>query len=368
MPDSKPLLSVTSFKSKRAFGYLACMISCCFTFFFIYGYSQPPVITDSLPIQGSVILPDSLAKLHITSINIVGNKRTKSYIILREVQFKQGDSLNAGSVASNLEQARRQVHNLNLFSEVSITLAMLSANEIAINILVREKWYIYPTPQFQLADRNFNEWLNRYNADFNRVVYGVKFSHYNLSGRGDQLRIFLLTGYSRNISVSYSSPASDQSLTKGFRISAGYTQNREVLYKTNYNNTQAQFRKPGFVRRNVFGSIAYQKRKGFFKRQFFNVTYSYVNVNDSIIDPKYNSNYLNSSKSSAGIIDFGYSFSYSNTDNINYPLDGMIFGFTALKRGLGLTGGINMFTLSAAYSKYFPHKKIGIVRCCLIQK
>jgi outer membrane protein assembly factor BamA len=300
---------------------------------------------------------DSSLKLKVTSIHIFGNHKTKKYIILREIPFKEGDSLVISQLLDTLEQARYQVYNLNLFSETEVSPVIISAHELSVNVTVREKWYIYPTPQFQLVDRNLNEWFKTYEADFNRVVYGLKFAHYNFSGRGDQLRIYLLNGYSRNISFSYNAPYSNSKLTEGFRVSGGYSQNREVAFKTTYNNKLLNFTKPGFVRNNLFATVSYQIRKGFFTRHFFTLGYNYVNLNDSIIDPLYNPNYFNSSKSSLGIIDLSYSIGYSKTDNINYPLKGKIYGFSVLKRGLGFKGGINMLALSAVYSKYITHKK-----------
>ncbi|MEP7163477.1 MAG: POTRA domain-containing protein [Ferruginibacter sp.] len=301
--------------------------------------------------------PDSTLKLKVTAIHISGNKKTKNYIILREMPFKEGDSLIISRLLDTLKQARYQVYNINLFSEVEVTPLIISAHELEVHVKVREKWYVYPTPQFQLIDRNFNDWLKTYNADFNRVVYGVKFAHYNFSGRGDQLRIYLLNGYSRNISFSYNAPYSNSKLTEGFRISGGYSQNREISYKTNYYNKLLNFKKTGFVRNNLFASASYQLRKGFFKRHVVSLSYTYINLNDSIIDPLYNPHYFNSSRSSLGITDLSYSFIYSNTDNVNYPLKGSVYGFSVLKRGFGFQGGVNMLSLSGVYNRYFTHKK-----------
>lgn len=301
---------------------------------------------------------DSSFKLKVSAIHIIGNKKTKNYIILREIPFKEGDSLNISHLLDTLEQARYQVYNINLFSEVTVAPVIISAHELSVNITVREKWYVYPTPQFQLADRNFNVWWKTYHADFSRVVYGAKFDHINFSGRGDRLRIYLLNGYSRNVSFSYNAPYSNSRLTEGFMVSGGYSQNREIAYKTiDSTNSLAQYKKTGFVRNNLFASVSYQLRKGFFKRHFFTVTYTHINLDDSIINPKYNPHYFNSKKSSLGILDLSYSFGYSNTDNNNYPLKGRIYGLTILKRGLGFSGGINMLSISAVHNKYFTHKK-----------
>ena len=271
--------------------------------------------------------------------------------------FKQGDSLIISTLYETLKQARIQVYNINLFSEVAVTPVMISATEISVEVTVREKWYIYPTPQFQLVDRNFNVWWKTYNADFGRVIYGVKFVHYNFSGRSDQLRIYFLNGYSRNVSFSYIAPYSNSKLNEGFRISAGYTQNREIAYKTNSGDSVLNYRKTGFARNVLNVSASYQLRRGFFNRHLFSASYSHVNVDDSVITPNYNPHYFNLNRPSVDIIDLSYNYSYSNTDNINYPLKGEIYGLGILKRGLGFSGGINMLSFSGAYSRYITHQK-----------
>jgi outer membrane protein assembly factor BamA len=329
--------------------YLKLIIFCYFVLLFHCSFSQQK---DS---ASGIVSMDTSLKLRVNAINISGNKRTKFYIILREIQFKPGDSLITADLIATLEQARRQVYNLNLFSEVTVTPVMLSANEIAVNVVLREKWYIYPTPQFQLVDRNFNDWLKTYHADFNRVVYGLKFSHYNFSGRGDQLRIFLLNGYSRNLSFSYTAPSINLKWREGFRIFAGYTQNREIFYKTSYNNKLLQFKKEGFVR-NIFSTgVSYQVRQGFFKRHLFSLSYTYMDVNDSVVTSVYNPDYFNTAKSYKGLLDLTYSFSYSNTDNNNYPLVGKTYRYSISKRGLGIKGGINMLLIDGSFSKYIAH-------------
>ncbi|MBK7559918.1 MAG: hypothetical protein IPI54_17655 [Chitinophagaceae bacterium] len=89
------------------------------------------------------------------------------------------------------------MYNTTLFNEVKFELVALDANNINISVQVTERWYLYPVPQFNLVDRNFNEWYKTYNASFDRVNYGLKFVHYNLSGRRDQLRVYFINGYSR---------------------------------------------------------------------------------------------------------------------------------------------------------------------------
>lgn len=270
---------------------------------------------------------------------------------------KTGDSILASKLFITLQESRALVYNTSLFSEVEVVPVLISARELIIKVTVLEKLYIYPTPQFKLVDRNLNEWVKTYNANLNRVVYGIKFAHYNLSGRGDKLRIYILNGYARALTFSYSAPYSNGALTEGFSVSGGYTQSREFPYKLSAENKLLQFKNTGFVRNNFSLGASYQRRKGYFKKTVFAVNYSNIKVSDSVILPYYNPNYFNSNKSHVGFVDLQYSFQYSKTNNINYPLKGKIFNAGIVKRGFGISGGINMLSLDASHAIFIPHQR-----------
>ncbi len=302
------------------------------------------------------ILADSTAKIFVSAIYIKGNKKTKAYIIEREMRFKKGDSVLASSIQEKLQLSQELIYNTKLFTEVNLEPHFISATEVEVHISLKEKWYIYPTPQFQLIDRNINEWIKTYNADLERVVYGAKFAHYNLSGRRDQLKITVLNGYTRNFSFNYSTPYSNSNLTEGFSVSAGYTQNREVTYKTSQGNIPLRLTGEKFIRNNFTAAAAYIMRKGFYRRHVFSIGYTQSKVDDSITQ-RYNQRYFDNGKNSVGYTDLAYTYQYINTNNINYPLTGKLLTLTVAKRGLGLSGGINMLSADADYSRFFTHTK-----------
>ena len=299
---------------------------------------------------------DSTVKIFISSILISGNKKTKNYIIQREMRVNPGDTILASALFEKLKLSQELIYNTSLFTEVILEPEFISASDIIIKVSVKEKWYIYPSPQFQLVDRNFNEWINTYHADLNRVIYGAKFAHYNLSGRRDQLRIYLLTGYARNFSFSYSAPYSNRKLTEGFSAGASYTQNREVSYKTNAKNFLLRFSNDAFVRKTFAVSGSYILRKGFYRRHIFSLGYFNSTVVDSLVT-KYNPAYFGNKKNNVGYTDAAYAYVYVHTNNVKYPLTGKIYSLSVLKRGLGFTGGVNMLSVDADYNKYIPHGK-----------
>lgn len=335
-------------------------IFCCSLFLLIFpavhAQKKDPL---TIVINGlSATEKDSARKLHVKDIFITGAKKTKVYIVLREIPFKKADTLVSSNLEAELQLARQQVYNTTLFTEVQI-IADVQDNDVTVHVNLKEHWYIYPVPQFQLVDRNFNVWAKTYHYAFDRVNYGIKFVHYNLTGRKDPLRIYLLNGYSRNISFSYTAPYSSKSLSEGFTIAGGYTQNREIVYGDSSNNTQqfypvysATKAKSEFVRSGWYLSGGYIIRKGLFKRHIFSGGFIYLKVIDSVVT-KYNPNYFGSPVTSKGYPELMYTYQYVNLDNVLYALKGTASYFAITKRGFGLTGGINMLSIEGGLNKYF---------------
>jgi len=327
----------------------------------VYAQQNTKLKTPDFTFADTALLAgNSSKKVCIKNLTVVGTKKTKIYIVYREIQFKAGDSLLITDLQKEMTQARFQVYNTSLFNEVKFELVATDADNVNINVKVLERWYLYPVPQFKWIDRNFNEWWKTYNHSLQRVNYGIKFVHYNLSGRRDQLRIYFINGYSRDISFSYNAPYSNKALTEGFTIGAGYSQKRELAYKTDFKDSLLFYpadpvtkAKLAFVYKSWNVNAGYSVRKGLFKKHLFSASYSYISIADSVVNSKFNPNYFGSPVSSKSIVELNYVQQYSKLNNNTYPLTGRS-GFLAVqKRGLALTGGINMFLVEAGYNKYF---------------
>ena len=336
------------------------IICCCFLLLsFLFSYAQKPKTPD-ISLTGISLLPaDSTLKVCVNSLLVTGTKKTKPFIVYREIQFRKGDSLLISELQKELEQARQQVYNTTLFNEVNFEMTVIDASNINIKVKVTERWYLYPVPQFQLVDRNFNVWWKTYNHSLDRVNYGIKFVHYNLTGRRDKLQFYLINGYSRNISFSYSNPYSNSSLNRGFSLSAGYSQNREVAYGTSNNNILLFYPTDSvrknttnfFVRQGWYANAGYLIHQGFFTRQYFSAGYTFLKVVDSVVIK--NPNYFKDSVTAQGFPELVYTYQYAHVDNVSYSLKGTSTYLSVVKRGLGLTGGVNMFSVEAGLSKYY---------------
>ncbi len=85
----------------------------------------------------------------VRDIVIVGNKRTRREIILREIPFKSGETFLLQELVRRFEDARRQLMNTALFHTVVVALKSFDGYDIDILVQVRERWYIFSRALFQ---------------------------------------------------------------------------------------------------------------------------------------------------------------------------------------------------------------------------
>lgn len=288
----------------------------------------------------------------IRSISIEGNKKTKPSIILREMTFAEEDTLSQEQIRYALKKSQEQIYNTTLFLKVDLT-PLVDSNQIDLKIQVEERWYIFPFPYFQLADRSFNEWINTYNADLSRISYGLLFTHFNFTGRKDRLSLILINGFKRNISFEYVAPAINKNLTTGIKLGAGFEQTKEIPISTDTNNKLVYYKTDQFVKNDWFLKAAVIIRKRIKKTETFTLKLGQVSVSDSIIST-YNPDYFFSNSSRQFYTELEYWLQYNDVDNIMYPLKGNTLSLKLIKKGIGWSGGINQFTIKPNLNWYFP--------------
>ncbi len=270
--------------------------------------------------------------LLIDDIIVTGNKKTNTNIILREMFIKKGDSVLINELPNKIELSRQYVFNTTLFIEVKIHTAKSDSNKITVIVEVKERWYLFPLPHFELVDRNFNEWWVNQNRDLSRVNYGIKFLHNNVTGNNDKLNIWLITGYNRQVNLRYEIPFINKKMTNGFNIGFVHSKQRELNYQTSLTNKQQFFKLTNnFARTQTRFDIALTHRPDKFIRHAFRVGYTDESVDDSIIIK--NSNYYGNNATSIKFFDFTYSLQYFKTNYIAYPTNGVVGNLSLYLRG-----------------------------------
>ncbi len=317
------------------------------------------LITDSLYGQetDSAFIPQrSLSELvasrsifqTIGEVQVQGNKKTKAYIILREIPFKKGDKIAADDLEKLLVQAKQQVMNTLLFVDVNVYVAAKRGNVLIINVEVKERWYFFPLPYFKLVDRNFNQWWVEQKRSLERVNYGLKFIQNNLSGRNDNLDIWFINGYTQQLAVRYDRPFIDKQLKKGFNIGFSRGTQKELNYATG-DNKQLFSRQEYIVRKYTRLDFTYSYRPDVRNRHYFKVSYNDEQLADTIL--KLNANYFPGGGASFKYIDFNYQYKYYNVDYIPYPSNGFQFEGNLYKRGLNKQSNLWLTSARAVFAK-----------------
>ena len=144
---------------------------------------------------------DSTRFLKVRNIYIEGNKKTRAFVILREMTIHQNDSFPAKDMDIVLLQNRLNIFNIKLFNEVTVNIKNWEEDSLDLFIKVRERWVILPAPIIAFADRNVAEWWRQYRHDFKRLQYGIQLNWDNLSGRNDRLYFAMSFGFAQRLDI-----------------------------------------------------------------------------------------------------------------------------------------------------------------------
>jgi len=287
----------------------------------------------------------------IRNISVSGNAMTRDYIIYRELLFKKGDTLRLDHFEETMKKSSENLMNISLFNFVSIT-PEINGNSALIKINVTERWYIWPIPQFDLADRNFNTWWKT--RDFKRVNYGLDLIVYNFRGRNETLEFLLSLGYDEKYGISYKIPYINHKHTLGLILNAAYTRNHEVAVNTR-NNKIDFFKDPNNYPKQSLsfdGGISY--RRSIHNSHILQLGYYNYQFADTLL--RLNQEYSTDKQLATQYLGFYYQFKNDYRDYKPYPLEGHYFDIEISKSGLGFMDNkiqkTDFFSLKSTYRKF----------------
>ena len=289
----------------------------------------------------------------VDEIKILGNKKTKENIILRELTLKEGIIISKDKFISTIEEDKRKVINTDLFYEVEFKIEIIKENHVIIIINVLESIYWVPIIIFELSDRNFNDWWENFNHDFNRINYGLGFAHYNISGRADEFEVLLRLGFIKQFQTSYYIPYITKKQKGGLYIGFDYIDYNHLEYNS-INYIPVFYKSKNSLLKELSTSIEYSHRESFYNYHYFELEYNNIILNDTLSLINDNYFYGNRIKNSFNI---NYEFDRDFRDIKNYPLNGFRLNIQIEKTGIGIFNDINKWKASIYYSKYFEFKK-----------
>ena len=256
----------------------------------------------------------------VGEIIINGNKKTKAFIILREIPFKQGDEYPLPALVNKFEDARRQLMNTSLFNEVMVAAKNFEGNKVNIIVDVKERWYLFPLPYFKPVDRNLNQWLVEQKGSLSRVNYGAKLLYNNATGRNDKLRFYFIGGYTKQLSLSYDRLYIDKKLKWGLNTGFAVGKNREVNYNTISDKQVFIKDENNYLRNFANANIELTYRRAIKTRHRIGIRYTMEEVGDTII--ALNPSYFKGGKKRVQFPGIHYNVSYVDLDYNPYPTKG----------------------------------------------
>lgn len=308
-----------------------------------------PVAVQSAPV-------DSVTALVVVSdIVLSGFKKTKPYIIRREVPFKKGEHLLVAELNEKLKLCKQQLMNTSLFVDVDVRAVKIDSSHLFVDIHVKERWYLFPIPYFKIVTRNFNTWWVEENHTLDRVEYGLKFMQNNVSGRNDNVNLWIVAGYTQQFSLRYDNPNIDNKLKNGLNVGFGFRRNREL----NYGMDSARPNKIVFVKQpdrflinEKYVDLTYTYRPAIKTRHSFRAAFGTTNIDDSIV--KLNPSYFAGSITHSKYFDLSYNLSYTNVDYAPYPLKGFA-GDASFYQRFGNASHFSQLSARGVYNiKFFP--------------
>jgi len=216
------------------------------------------------------------------TITIKGNHLTRQNIILRELKFKEGDTLLVADLPRILRNSRENIFNLRLFNFVTIDTSENNAVHLLdFNIEVVERWYIWPFPFIQISDQNINAWWQT--KDFSQITYGIDLTFFNMRGRNETLRILTHFGFNQKYGFTYRIPYINKGQTLGISFGADFEINHQVAIKT-LDNQPYYYKDMGEYPKQLsyfFAELTY--RPSIYVLHTFRIGYSHYYFQDTVL-------------------------------------------------------------------------------------
>ncbi|MBD0401687.1 BamA/TamA family outer membrane protein [Flammeovirga sp. OC4] len=324
---------------------------------FLLSLTQPVCAQNDLLLTGlDQFDVDTVGYVHINKINFVGLNKTKPQIINRELDIKEGGLIPKKNIKQYITSERNKVFNTQLFETVDVMVIEVESDSINIEFIMVERWYTWPVPLIELADRSFNEWWNNRGADLGRIQYGLDFKQRNMRGRNETLDILIELGFSRQFSIGYSFPYIDKKQKTSLSFAGSFKEETTVAYKTEDNIFVEVEKDTEVLRRSWNGIINFGKRYGFYDHHNFSLSYDQDQVADTVA--MLNPDFFLEGRTKLRYFTLGYTYTRDKRDITSYPLNGYYLKLGIEKLGLGVFDDLNAVIMEWSAYKFMPLDKV----------
>ncbi|MDP2208060.1 MAG: POTRA domain-containing protein [Bacteroidota bacterium] len=290
------------------------------TFFLIIFFfaSNNFLQSNNLPLQQT---PDAF----IDSVIILGNNKTKSFVILREMKLKPGSVLTDEAI----DYDKKRIYSLQLFNSVEIFKVETTQPKYNLLVVVTERWFLYPIPIFGIKDR-----------DWKKIYYGAGIVDINFRGRNEKIFAIGTLGYEPSLQLSYRNPQIDYWEDVFVNTSFGY-------YENENKSLSAQNDAANFFQYHTSASISIGKRFQTSHTAWIHFGYEVVKLSD------YQPGRLLNAWGKDAFPIFSTGYNYDTRDLNDYTLFGSYINFHVSKFGL-FEKNIDYWKYSFDYRRFIP--------------
>ncbi len=276
----------------------------------------------------------------IENINLSGNKQTKDFVIFRELSFHYGDTINLKNWNALKEQNEDNLLNTGLFNFVTISYDSLTNenNHFTILIAVEERWYLWPYPILEHADRNFSSFL--YYRDWQMVNYGFFVEKENFRGRNEVLKAKVRLGYREQYGFYYGKPFFRNNKNNGIGYFFAYNRQHESSYAT-VDNRLVYIQSDNYLRQSYESEFYFNHRFDFYHYLNFTLGFANRKAENSLL--QLNPEFYGNHNPQITYLTTRVSYTIDKRDIHYYPVKGYFFEISAKKYGLGLFNDLDKY-------------------------
>ncbi|MBN2745175.1 MAG: hypothetical protein JXR34_00475 [Bacteroidales bacterium] len=289
--------------------------------------------------------------LYISHIKVEGNKKTKEFIVLRELMVEPGKSYSTDEMHGLLILSRQNLINTSLFHTADLNLVPTQDSGFQLLVKLVERWYLWPVPQIDIDERNFNVWWEHKRLD--RLSAGIDLTQTNFRGRQEQLSLIIMTGYNQQYGINYLIPYFNKSKSLGLGFNALWSGRHEVIAMT-FDDKQVFYKDVNhYVRKEFKTGFYLQYRRNYFTTHHLELSLQNDQLSQGLLDSA--ENYSFKKKSNLSFFNIYYKLKIDRRDFKIYPLKGYYADIEVYKHGLGImpNGGMNLWDLKTTLRKYW---------------
>ncbi|WNJ16493.1 BamA/TamA family outer membrane protein [Pontibacter sp. G13] len=279
----------------------------------------------------------------IQEILLLGNQKTKDWVVLDEMTFQKGDTIRSEFLEDYVARSKQNVFNLQLFNEVEIQVQR-QRNLAFILVHLKERWYVWGSPTIGLEERNSFDFLGALgSSDFHRFVYGGYVQWMNIWGNNERLLVRGQLGFSKKLEFDFLRPTFIRTPRLDLRFGGSYRSEQELILGTESGEVQWRGLETEPLRRTLRGYVGIRHRISLYQYLEAEIGYSSYRYSDSLYSFNLNGERVNYSSRPTGNDRYPHiQFRYfvDKRDYKSYPLNGFklqVFGKFIGPESLGTT-------------------------------